>query len=558
MHAWLKLWFADRLGLTRLNAAVGHLLARDLNLFSAAQEGPEGSSVLRQAFLDLISVLRPTVFCDIGANDGSTALAVRDLAPECAVYGFEVHPRIHARHAANMAAHGVHWLNIAIADKNGRVPVFAPLTLSRAYLNGQVVPAEIIEPEDTGKTSLLLRNEEATYDCFEVDARTLDQLFQDGPADPGERRFFLWIDAEGAADKVLAGADAVLRETQAILIETENFEFWKEQKHCTDILDTLYRQGFLPVARDREYGDKQFNMLFVRATAIPALYPALFDASSSLRACLAQPARLDRGKTPAPSVAAPVRSVNSVSGWLQSDVPVLVPCFNNPTYARGMLRQLRALGFKRVVLVDNASTSPGMRTWLDSTGEDVTIIRLAENLGPRNVFLDPRNLALLPQRFCVTDPDLLFNPALPEGFLGDLAMLIQRHQIGKAGFALDISDRHKMHDRSFSIAGQDWKIWDWEAQFWEKSLDELEGGDRVYDAPIDTTFALYDKHYFDPENFVRAVRVAGRFTARHLPWYYDSAIPDDEADYYRATEKFSYYVKRSAAPPGTAHPQSQR
>lgn len=500
----LKPWLARRLGLSRLNAAVSHLLARDLNLLSALPEGEEGSSALRGAFLSLIPVLQPTVFCDIGANDGGTALAVRDLAPDCAVYGFEANPRIHARHAASMAARGVEWLNIAVTDMSGRAPVFTPRTLSRAYVNGQVVPAEVVEPEDTGKTSLLERNEEATYDRFEVEARTLDELFSGRPSGAGERRFFLWIDVEGAADKVLAGAGTVLEDTQAIFVEAENFDFWRGQKRAGEILDLLYRKGFLPVARDREYGDKQFNMLFVSARAAPALGPALFDASSALRACLVRPstsAPSHSNALPAawPAERAPaVPRFTSVRGWLQVEVPVFVPCFNNPTYARDMLRQLRTLGFRRVVLVDNASTSPAMRDWLSRLGGEADVVALAENLGPRDIFLDPRNFALLPRHFVVTDPDLALNRALPDGFLGDLAGLSEQHRVGKAGFALDISDRGAMRDDQFRIGERDWKIWEWEAQVWEKALGSLEDGDGVYDADIDTTFALYDKEHFNP------------------------------------------------------------
>ena len=64
-------------------------------------------------------------------------------------------------------------------DKNGRLSVFAPRTLTRAYVDGRVQPANITEPYDTGKTSLLLRNEEAAYDKFDVEARTLDYLLRD-------------------------------------------------------------------------------------------------------------------------------------------------------------------------------------------------------------------------------------------------------------------------------------------------------------------------------------------------------------------------------------------
>lgn len=507
----------------------------------ALPEGPEGNRMLREAFFALIPVLRPTAFCDIGANDGSTAVAARKLAPACAVYGFEANPRIHAMHAKTMASLGVEWLNLAITDTCGRLPVFAPRTLSRAYLNGEVVPAATVETEDTGKTSLLLRNEEATYETFEVEARSLDDVFRDRPAGRSERRFFLWIDVEGAADRVLAGAAAVLRETRAIFIETENFDFWRDQKRSGEVVAFLFERGFVPIARDREYGDKQFNILFVSEDSMSLLPADPIDPTSPLHVCF--PQRREVAESPAHEVAdgAPSRAFASVRSWLQADVPVLVPCFNNPSYARAMLRQLRALGLQRLVLIDNASTSPEMRAWLANLDGEATLIALRENLGPHHFLKDPGVLALLPRQFCVTDPDLAFNLALPEGFLGELAALTARYRVGKAGFALDISDRHKMRDRTFRINDKDWRIWEWEEQFWEKPIGELHGGDRVYDAPIDTTFALYDQDYFDPADFTRAVRVAGRFTARHLPWYRDHGLPEAEATQYARTQRFSYY-----------------
>ena len=548
MLAKLKNIVAERLGISRLNAAVEHLLVRDLNLHSVPAEGAAGNRVLRDAFFHMIPILQPTIFCDIGANDGSIALSVRDLAPECAVIGFEANPRIHAKHATTMTARGIEWLNIAVADCSGRLPIFVPLTLSRAYVDGKLVPMTVIESEDTGKSSLLHRDEDATYESFEVDAVTLDDFFRNRPARLEERRCFLWIDVEGAADKVLAGADEVLDHTLAIFIETENFDFWKGQKRAGEILSLLYRKGFLPVARDREYGDKQFNMLFVAAGVASALRSSTFDASSQLRACLVQPPP-GQAKSSTTPPAVPVRRYATVNGWLQSEIPVLVPCFNNPTYSRSILHQLEALGFQRITFVDNASTSADMRVWLESLGNEATFVALGENSGSRQACMNPRSLALLPQRFCITDAELAFNPALPDGFMADLAILIERHRVGKAGFALDISDRDKMQDKSFRAGGRDWKIWEWEAQFWKERLADLDGGDPVYAAPIDTTFALYDKTYFDPADFTRAVRVAGRFTARHLPWYRDTGLSGTEADFSRQAETFSDDMKNEPKRP---------
>ena len=233
----------------------------------------------------------------------------------------------------------------------------------------------------------------------------------------------------------------------------------------------------------------------------------------------------------------------SVTSWLQAEIPVLIPCFNSPTYTRNMLGQLRILGFRRIVLLDNASTSPDMRHWLNSLNDEATVIWLPANYGPHHVIHDLGSFTLLPRYFCITDPDLQFNPALPDNFLGDLAALTKRYNIGKAGFALDISDYHAMRDDLFDVGGRKSSIWDWEAQFWEQPLEPLEGGDSVYRAQIDTTFALYDKEFFDPASSLCAVRVAGRFTARHLPWYRDRGLPEAEAAIYERTQRWSSYQK---------------
>jgi hypothetical protein len=228
---------------------------------------------------------------------------------------------------------------------------------------------------------------------------------------------------------------------------------------------------------------------------------------------------------------------------MQADVPVFVPCFDNPTYTARMVSQLHNLGFRRIILVDGGSTYPPMRDLLTAPGDDISVLLLQGNPGPRHVCLDPVTSAQLPRHFCITDPDLAFNPAMPADFLGDLAALAARERVGKAGLALDLSDRDAMRDERMQIGERTWHIWQWEDQFWRNELGPLRpGGDPVYRAPVDTTFALYDKTFFDPDRFLEAVRVAGRFTCRHLPWYRDRELPEEEERFYRSTQSFSYYL----------------
>jgi glycosyltransferase involved in cell wall biosynthesis len=234
-----------------------------------------------------------------------------------------------------------------------------------------------------------------------------------------------------------------------------------------------------------------------------------------------------------------------VGAHFQAAIPILIPTFNSVTYLKRMLSQLRGRGLRNVVVVDNASTFPPFLEYLSQIASEVTVIRMSDNRGPRDVFLDKKNFAALPQYFCVTDPDLEFNGCLPEDFLCELAALTGEHRVGKAGFALDLSDRRLMRQEEFQIGDARYRVWEWEAQFWKQEAGRTGTGDAVYFASIDTTFALYNKHYFDPVDHLRAVRVAGNYTCRHLPWYQDTGLPPEEEDYYRGHEKFSFYLKAS-------------
>jgi glycosyltransferase involved in cell wall biosynthesis len=230
-----------------------------------------------------------------------------------------------------------------------------------------------------------------------------------------------------------------------------------------------------------------------------------------------------------------------------SEIPVLIPTFNNPTYLRLMLKQLATRGMRNVIVVDNASDAPDMLALLTEAEADAKVVRLSENRGPRDIIGNDASFRLLPEIFCVTDPDIVFNPELPEDFLVELLAISERFAVGKAGFSLDISDRAALRDDDFVIDDVAYKIWEWEAKYWGEQVGTTEGGDPMYHAEIDTTFALYNKRFLDRDRQYKAIRVAGRYTGRHLPWYKDCGMPASEEKLYRATQKFSYYLSESDA-----------
>ena len=147
--------------------AIDYLLMTNLNLLDRGEEGPAGNRRLTSLLWDVLERLRPTVFCDVGAFDGSVAVAAKQRFPRLLVYSFEANPEIFALHASTVASAGVKYMNRAVSDAVGAVKVYAPRTLAKYYAKGDVLPCRIEEPRTTGKTSLRLRNEDAVYEEFE-------------------------------------------------------------------------------------------------------------------------------------------------------------------------------------------------------------------------------------------------------------------------------------------------------------------------------------------------------------------------------------------------------
>ena len=68
----------------------------------------------------------------------------------------------------------------------------------------------------------------------------------------------------------------------------------------------------------------------------------------------------------------------------------------------------------------------------------------------------------------------------------------------------------------------------------------------LYDSNLDTTFCLINNKY-KGVNKCSGIRVAGNFTAKHLPWYKDYSknnIPQDETDFYKKNNVSSSIINQ--------------
>jgi FkbM family methyltransferase len=197
-------------------------------------------------------------------------------------------------------------------------------------------------------------------------------------------------------------------------------------------------------------------------------------------------------------------------------IPILIICHNNYKYVENTIRQIGAANsayLNDIIVVDNASSEESTVSYLSNLTHK--IIR-NENNGPWICgWCNTHIYSLMPDQFVLTDPDLEFNYKLPPDFIQRLSVLSNKYKCHKIGFALDIRDSDKMYD---GVYAEDKTISQWESQFWTTQIEDPDY--TLYKATIDTTFCLVNKSYVNDFN----IRVADKFTAKHLPWYKESTL----------------------------------
>lgn len=214
-------------------------------------------------------------------------------------------------------------------------------------------------------------------------------------------------------------------------------------------------------------------------------------------------------------------------------IPIIINNFNRLSSTKKLVEDLWILGYKNIHILDNGSDYPPLMDWYKEVEKDIDIVRLT-NLGPRALWDSGyiSKFKSLPW-IAYTDSDIELNPKINPSFIQKLIRVSQIYGVPKVGFALDISD---LPD---SYMGD--KVREWESQFWKKELDT-----NIYEADIDTTFSIIQP--WRPFDY-KAIRVAGNFTAKHLPWHTDFNNLTEEEKYImdRINSRFStwkgYYLQ---------------
>jgi FkbM family methyltransferase len=208
---------------------------------------------------------------------------------------------------------------------------------------------------------------------------------------------------------------------------------------------------------------------------------------------------------------------------VKNQLTAIVMAYNQVTYVKDMVDQL-AKYTTDIIVVDNASTFPPLLSYYDRDFK-YTLLRQKTNKG-HGVHTDEFVEKLTGDLYLLTDPDLKFNPNLPDNFIQTLVEVSNYFGAYKTGFALCIDAEDLRTDIEF-LTGQ--------KTFWRERLDYPLNRDlEIYRAGIDTTFCLVNRKRRVSSNPCNDIRIAKDFTCIHRPWHtdYRDAFMPDEIEYY--------------------------
>jgi FkbM family methyltransferase len=199
---------------------------------------------------DVIANFKPDFFLEVGAFEAAFSRKMKLRYPDVPVYAIEGNPRVHQHFREEVEASGVNYIHMAADSKPGEVTFFIPEVIA-----GKKMPY-------TGRMGSLhevnLRASESSQ--VTVSAQPIDDMVASVKADS----ICMWLDVEGALERVLGGATKTLSRTSILFCELESSPVWKEQSLSPEIVKILAKAGLFPIARDCQKWF-QHNVIFIRS-----------------------------------------------------------------------------------------------------------------------------------------------------------------------------------------------------------------------------------------------------------------------------------------------------
>lgn len=203
-------------------------------------------------------------------------------------------------------------------------------------------------------------------------------------------------------------------------------------------------------------------------------------------------------------------------------IPIIINSYNRLTCLKQLIIFLENSGHKNIVILDNQSTYQPLLDFYKTIS--YRVVFLQRNYGHLALW-DSNVISEFNKGFFVyTDPDVLPCEDCPTNFIRQfIRLMIKYPKFKKVGFGLKIDDLPDYYPLKDNVIK-------WETEFWKKPI-----GKDVYQADIDTTFALYAPRYkwsIYTDYFFKAIRTGGQSQARHLTWYTNpDSLTEEDVNY---------------------------
>lgn len=210
-------------------------------------------------------------------------------------------------------------------------------------------------------------------------------------------------------------------------------------------------------------------------------------------------------------------------------IPVIINNFNRLTHLQKLIHFLEKYGYTNVVILDNNSTYPPLLEFYDHC--NVKVIRKKTNYGHLALWKSGLFSLYKWNYFVYTDSDVLPVEECPADFMEYFRVILSQDlRLDKVGFGIKIDDLPS----EFLLKD---KVVAYEKRYWMKEVKE-----NIFEAAIDTTFALYKPMtgLKSGHSFTHAAQRTGHpYLLRHMPWYVNSANLSKEDLYYQETSNDS-------------------
>ncbi len=204
------------------------------------------------------------------------------------------------------------------------------------------------------------------------------------------------------------------------------------------------------------------------------------------------------------------------------NIPIIINNFNRLTYPLQLIAFLEQCGLKNIIIIDNNSSYQPLLSYYENCKH--TVIRSSTNYGHLAFWKSGLYRKYKWNYFVYTDSDVVPIEECPVNFIEYFKTILNSNtKLDKLGFGI------KIDDLPDCFALKD-KVIDFEKKYWNKEIKPS-----LYDAPIDTTFALYkplSNLKYGEIYTLAAYRTGYPYLIHHKPWYVDSLNLSGEDIFY--------------------------